>query len=132
MESLKALSLLVAIAIALGACGNSTGRPPQNQLIAAVMRGDIAEVESLLSDPNVDINWTGPKTGNTALSSAAAYNKVAARNGHVEVINLLLDAGADRRARIKDGRTALQLAQHYGHLNAANVLVFYQPGTAAH
>ena len=151
------------------------------------MRGDVPAVEQLLSNPGVDVN--SAETGDTALGTAAAYNRLelvqlllrrgadpnvagsenltalesaayhgyaevvklllgagagvnaaegrygytplasAAFNGHIDVIRLLLDAGADREVRINDGRTALQLAQHRGHLDAAKVLMFYREGT---
>jgi ankyrin repeat protein len=182
--SLRSCFLSVALLLFVG-CGSH--ETPQVALMTAVVRGDVLAVQNLLDDPRVDLDWTGPRGGDSALIVAAADGKLpivrlllqrganpnvaggdtytplqaaarngyaevaqllidagadvnaasgrygytplagAARYGHVEVIKLLLDAGADRETRVDDGRTALQLAQKYGHKDAANVLMSYRP-----
>lgn len=179
-------SAVIAAATVLAACAES----PQIQLTSAVMANDVARVERLLDDPSVDINWRGPKMGDSALASAAANNRVeivqlllrrgadaniatdekstplqaaaynghaevvkllieagvdvnvaetrygftalmrAARNGHLDVMKMLLDAGADPAARLKDGRSAMDLAEHYGHSDAAQLLMLSQQNLA--
>jgi ankyrin repeat protein len=47
---------------------------------------------------------------------------IAARNGHVEVVKLLLEAGASAGVTLSDGRTALSLANAMGHAGVAAVL----------
>jgi ankyrin repeat protein len=40
---------------------------------------------------------------------------LAAQNGHMGVVRLLLDAGADRLHTDREGRTAADLARRAGH-----------------
>ena len=46
----------------------------------------------------------------------------AAINGHVKVVELLLDKGADVNKTDKDGNTALKLATQYGHSETVTLL----------
>ncbi len=46
----------------------------------------------------------------------------AARNGHTEILAVLLSAGADWKRRDERGRTALSYATAAGHAHAARVL----------
>ena len=63
----------------------------------------------------VDVN-TQDKYGETALHLAAA-------NGHLNIVNTLLDNGSDINAQNKHGETALHLAAANGHLNIVNTLL---------
>jgi ankyrin repeat protein len=54
-------------------------------------------------------------TGSSALSVAAGGNKI-------EVIQLLVDAGADVNPASSDGYTALRLAQESGQLGIVKLL----------
>jgi ankyrin repeat protein len=56
-------------------------------------------------------------------SSTGTALHVAATNGHVEVVRLLLEKNADSKLRLDDGRTALHLAAAYNHESVAEVLV---------
>ena len=82
------------------------------------------EIVKLLIQGGADVNAADVPYGHTALASAA-------RRGQVEVIMTLLDAGADRNLGTKDGRTPLDIAQHYGKDEAARVLYSYDTGAAA-
>ena len=53
--------------------------------------------------------------GDTALHLAAAGYRV-------EIVELLLAAGADRKRKTKDGKTAAELARQYGHVALAEEL----------
>ena len=55
-----------------------------HNLLDASRRGIISEVRQLISNPNVDINYT--KVGDTAFLSACKY-------GHKEIVQILLDTG---------------------------------------
>jgi len=60
-----------------------------------------------------DVRWTGG--GNTALHKAACY-------GHTRVVELLLEAGADPRAKDNYGKTPSDLARQNGHPELAAML----------
>ena len=91
-------------------------------LLSAAFQGHV-EMVRILIDAGADVNAAETRYGYAPLLDAASH-------GHVDVIRLLLDAGADREARVKDGRTAVQLAEHFGHFEAASVLRNYQAGAA--
>jgi hypothetical protein len=88
---ITAANLLVAMVVAMGGCSSATPTA-QRQLITAAMNGDLAKVESLLTDPNVDINSTGlsRENGETALGSAVAFNRVAQQYRHADAADLLM------------------------------------------
>jgi ankyrin repeat protein len=47
---------------------------------------------------------------------------IAAVNGHVDIVRMLLEAGADPRAVNEEGRTALELAEAAGQPEVVNLL----------
>jgi ankyrin repeat protein len=98
--------------------GNDENMTPLN---SAAYHGYTSVVEQLIeAGANVDAAET--RYGYTPLAHAA-------RNGHVQIIKLLLSAGANRQAMLKDGRTAVMVARQYGHVDAADALTYFQPGT---
>jgi ankyrin repeat protein len=59
-----------------------------------------------------DVNAQGEKYGRTALH-------LAAMNGHLEIVKLLLEHGADVNAKTEGGfygETAVEMAEHKGHM----------------
>ena len=46
----------------------------------------------------------------------------AAVHGHVQVVHLLVEAGADQDLANHDGQTALMLAEQYGRVEVARLL----------
>jgi len=46
----------------------------------------------------------------------------AAANGRLDMVKMLLDHGADLKARSNDGKTALSLAEARGHKQVAEFL----------
>ena len=52
----------------------------------------------------------------------------AARNGHVEVVQLLLDVGVNKDIEDDNGQTALAKAVQHGHLELAKLLQEANPG----
>jgi len=66
-------------------------------------------------DLEFDIN-SCDKDGDTALMWASMY-------GHIEVVKLLLEAGADVNAKTIDGDTALKWASDYGHTEIVKLLL---------
>jgi ankyrin repeat protein len=57
--------------------------------------------------PSSDTCEPVPTNGSTALM-------IAAVNGHVDIVKMLLEAGADPRKENKDGKRALELAEEAG------------------
>lgn len=88
---------------------------PGARLIAAAADGDKKLVQSLLTKDKVDANsrdWDDL----TALIPAASA-------GHLDVVKVLLDAGADVNLGDKDGITPLMEASIMGHLNVVSILI---------
>ncbi|GAX75624.1 hypothetical protein CEUSTIGMA_g3068.t1 [Chlamydomonas eustigma] len=79
-------------------------RPP---IFVAIDKGDDETVEELLKDEPSNLNMRN-KDGWTPLI-AAAYC------GELDMVNLLIKAGADVKAACRDGDTALHYAAAQGH-----------------
>ena len=82
-------------------------------LVAAARRGDLSVVRKLLqagedTEQVEDGAWDGDDDGSTALMWASM-------NNHVEIVQVLLEAGANPEARDEDSMTALMLAGMEGH-----------------
>jgi len=75
-------------------------------LVQAVIRGDLEEVTDLL-DNGCDIETVEPENRRTGLMYAAILN-------HSEILQLLLDRGADIAAKDRAFRTALHFAASEG------------------
>src|SRR5512142_1839612 len=96
---LVAASILLTGAVAMGAAADSA-------LIDAVKRGDTAGVKTLLAK-KVDVNAPGVDTS-TPLDWAVESN-------NVEMVNLLIDAGANVNAETRYKITPLSLACKNGN-----------------
>ena len=87
-----------------------------NEMMAAITQGRIEDVKSLLNDKSVDINEKN-STGWTAL-------QYASHKDHCDVVELLLDNGADIEARISDCYvTPLIRACYNGHMSIVELLL---------
>lgn len=75
-------------------------------LIDAALADKKLQVEDLLRNPYIDINAHDNKPGGLTALMHAAWN------GDVEIVNLLLNAGADANVLDKFGRTALGFAPY--------------------
>ena len=56
------------------------------------------------------------------VGTLAALPPFAAEHGHLEVVRLLFEAGADKDAADTDGSTALRFAARNGHLEVVQLL----------
>lgn len=87
----------------------SIGFANDSSLITAALLGDLKGVETALANPQINVDYQySPSVkcrniGPTALICAAFQ-------GRVEIVKLLLDAGADPNIQARDGRTALMWA----------------------
>src|SRR6202008_1066548 len=115
MKKSVAVSILVALCIALGSCAHQRARNAQTDvLFRATREGNTDMVRSLLSSPGADVNATD-EHGSTPLLEAARF-------GHDEITRVLLAAGANLKAKDKDGKTALMLAVQGEHDQVIRVL----------
>ena len=85
------------------------------ELMLAVKNGDLNKVNTLLADRVADVN-VADKTGTTALM-------LAAKHGTSDIVNTLLDRGANIDAADYRGRTALHLAVLFKHPSAVSALL---------
>ena len=72
---------------------------PSDPLVAAAVNGDVDEVKSLLAT-GTDVDTIDEDYDSTALSQAVA-------NGNLEVVDVLINAGADVNLKNHSGHTAL-------------------------
>ncbi|XP_067653296.1 ankyrin repeat domain-containing protein 50-like [Haliotis asinina] len=86
-----------------------------NILQAACLGGNIQLVKYVLSQNNLDINIRMP-CWKTPLM-------LAAENGHNDVVELLVDKGADVSLKVKTGDNVLHIACYGGHLDVVKYLL---------
>uniref|UniRef100_A0ACB8EQL3 Uncharacterized protein n=1 Tax=Sphaerodactylus townsendi TaxID=933632 RepID=A0ACB8EQL3_9SAUR len=99
-------------------------RNPKQQLISELHNfaavGDKIQLTALLKHFPSLINETA-KNGWTALMYAA-------RNGHFETVQVLLEKGCDRAVTNKSNQSALDIAKFWGYKNIANLLTNLMEG----
>ena len=89
-------------------------------LLLACDTNQVVEVEELLQKP-LDLNRIPAEADPSSLSKSPM--NVAAERGHLGVVQLLLEAGADKDAAKADGVTALMAAALKGHLEVVRLLL---------
>lgn len=102
--------------------GASGAKRTSDELYSAAKTGNIEAVKRYLAD-SVDINAGDSKYGVTPLCWAAF-------SGHAEIIELLIESGADVNAKNRDAGTALHGAAFLGQAEAAALLI--QNGADTH
>src|ERR1700752_3319295 len=95
---MKRFSMLLALCLVIGSCAHQRARNTQTDaLFRATVEGNTDMVRSLLSSPGADVNATDER-GNTPLLEAARY-------GHDDICRVLIGAGANLKAKDRDGKT---------------------------
>lgn len=112
-------ALLIAMAAA-GLAGCPSGRI-KNNLFLAVNSGDLVEIKSIVEKhPSVKDAYLND--GWTALT-------LAARDGNVSAVNLLIEKGADINRLEGGGNSPLFWAVYYGHEDVVATLLRHGAGT---
>ena len=92
------------------------GNGSKDRFFAAVRDGNVDRVGDLLSHEIVDVDMTD-EVGATALM-------IAAMTGHLDIVKLVLDLGAELDKQDKvNGWTPLMQATFYGHKNVSRLLI---------
>ncbi len=86
-----------------------------DEIIQAAKDGDLVEVERL-PEAGIDVNYHCDKHDGTALIWAAI-------NGHTEIVEILLNFGADGNKQMTFGFTALMDAAENGHTEVVELLI---------
>jgi|SRR5215208_1014226 len=115
----RALALaVIATMLVLSGCNTTkkvtTRSAETDALFRAATAGNADTVRTLLASPNVDVNGVD-EHGDTPLIQAARF-------GHDDVVDALLIARANVRARNDEGKTALMLAAEGGHDETVRLL----------
>jgi ankyrin repeat protein len=108
------IAAIAALLFVLSACGSDPGTL-NLQLVDAVKRGDLAETQRLL-DAGAQVDARDAKHGSPAVVWAA-------HEGHVELLEVLLNAGGSVESAKGEGDTALWYAAQQGHLGTARLLL---------
>ena len=99
-----------------GADVRATDADREMCLILSALDGHTDTVHYLVSLPEVDLNHQDSKNYNTALHYAV-------RRKHADVVQVLIDAGADIETKNDDGRSPLHVASISGELTTVRMLV---------
>jgi ankyrin repeat protein len=120
--NIKIVKMLLAAAYAdvneqLGFFRNNPLQLEKKALRKSASQGDIEQVRLLLQ-AGVPIDYSDKEDGRTALQAAA-------QNGHIQLVDFLLSAGANVNAPASwnYGSTALQAATYCGHSQLINLLL---------
>ena len=106
---------LVEMLLESGADANATLPGGETALMTAARVGTLASVKALLAR-GAHVDAKDERRGQTALMWAAA-------EGHAHVVQMLIEVGADFRARLTSGFTPLLFAAREGHLDVVRVLL---------
>lgn len=92
------------------------GSPGSSPIFAAVVAGDVEQVRLGLQDLDVEVDAIDANSGSSPLCTAVFL-------GHTEIVEALLDAGADVSLPNRDKATPLHIACFMGRSQAAALLM---------
>ena len=105
----------------------------QKELLKAVKRGNVELIRRVLSSFMVDVNFRTERVLNEAalLVHLRGHIKIinesplilAAKEGHKDVVQLLLERGAEPNLAHQNGRTPLQMAASICHTDVVQLLL---------
>ena len=116
-------AFLISAAVLTALTGRTASADANDQVLAATMAGDAAQVETLLEEQGADVD-TRTERGFTVLVAATAY-------GYTDVARVLIEAGATVDARGPIGNTPLLIAAQEGHTEIAALLIANGANTMA-
>jgi ankyrin repeat protein len=113
------LIAIVAAVLVVGCATTQSPEPPTAKvlglpILAAAYNGNIEAVKQHLA-AGTDVNVKGGFADGTPLHYAAA-------NGHKEIAELLIEKGADVKAKDEGGKTPLDVAIQFKELEITNLL----------
>ena len=111
---------ILRLATAAGADTKVTNRFGGTALIPAAERGHVAIVEELLTHSDVDVNHVN-NLGWTALLEAIVLSDGGPK--HQQIVQMLIDHGADINIADNEGVTPLQHAQRRGYAAIMDILL---------
>ena len=117
---MKSQLIAIVAAVLVVGCGKSQSPEPPTAkvlglpILAAAYNGNIEAVKQHLA-AGTDVNVKGGFADGTPLHYAAA-------NGHKEIAELLIEKGADVKAKDEGGKTPLDVAIQFKELEITNLL----------
>lgn len=120
MRTVKIMAALAVLALVGGgyACKNFQTGAARGGIHKAAKDGDLEKLKSLLDENAELINDRDPMLGYTPLHRAASQ-------GNYEIVQYLLENGADVNPKSKKGETPLKLAVQQDRTDVADLLRYY-------
>lgn len=122
MKTFMSISFILFLITVLFACNTTSGvkdDPELNEkLVSAAMNNDIKTVKSLVKK-GADVNYYYME--NTPLTMAVSMN-------NYDIVEFLLESGADPDLRISGGETSLMIAVGKGFPILTGLILKYNPG----
>lgn len=113
---LGCLTIIPAMWIVTSFVSQASSNSAENKYFKAVAEGDAETVRAAIESKEVAIEVLHPSSGAPMLTSAVFF-------GHTDMVETLLDLGADVNQRSKDGGTALHVAVFMGRPDVAKQLL---------
>ncbi|HYD17420.1 MAG TPA: ankyrin repeat domain-containing protein [Patescibacteria group bacterium] len=114
---------------------DSAEKPQPVQLVrklflASVQSGNTEIVAQILGSHPESANWAMPPFPFRPFEESMTALMMAAERGHIDIVRLLLKAGAERDAQESKGFSALMLAAQGGHKNVVDAMLEHSANTA--